>query len=126
MIRQFVCFVAVFLGLSSWAGEDAKADTTLGRWCDRMLPNVPRANRRMTLTVKNDGMVVLHSHFGDGSKGEEKLRELGGDIYAVVDSRWGDKYRIALSSGELQILDNDGLIRTAKRLENKPTPGECR
>lgn len=37
----------------------------------------------------------------------------------------GDRYRVVPADGNLQLLHNDGLIRVATRLENKPQPGEC-
>jgi hypothetical protein len=48
-----------------------------------------------------------------------------GATFAVVDSPSGDVYRIVANTGELQLLDSDGLIRTATKLENEPQPDEC-
>lgn len=103
----------------------AVAETTIGRWCDRMIPSSPEYNRTMAIVVVNDGEVVLRSKFGDGSSDVRELREAAGYIYEVVGSRAGDKYSVVSSTGNLQLLDDDGLIRVATRLENFPTPGEC-
>jgi hypothetical protein len=46
-------------------------------------------------------------------------------MFEIVDSPSGDRYRIVPASGDLQLIDNDGLIRVARRLENRPVPREC-
>ena len=90
-----------------------------------MIPNMPKFNQTMAIVVGNDGKVVLQSKFGDGSSNTSQLRETAGGIYETVGSGSGDKYRIIPSNGNLQLLDNDGLIRVATRLENTPKSGEC-
>ena len=105
--------------------QSAYGETTIGRWCDRMVPNLPKFNRIMTIVVKNDGRLLLRSNFRDGSLRVRQLKELGGSIYKIIKSPTGDKYRIVPSTGNIQILDNDGLVRTATRLENKPKDAEC-
>ena len=105
--------------------ETAAADTTIGRWCDRMIPNNPKYNRTMAIVITNDGNVELRSNFNDGSSSTNELREAPGGIYEKTGSRFGDKYRIVPSTGYLQLLDNDGLVRTAIRLENTPQRNEC-
>lgn len=72
------------------------------------------------------GGIALRSNFNDGSSSLHVLRELRGNVYAKIGSRTGDKYRIVPSTGDLQLLDNDGLIRVASRLENFPQANECR
>lgn len=44
----------------------AYSETTIGRWCDRMLPNLPEFNRTMTLVVTDNGKVELRSNFKGG------------------------------------------------------------
>lgn len=105
--------------------QPAYGETTIGRWCDRMIPNMPKFNHTMAIVVGDDGKVVLQSKFGDGSSKTSQLREAAGGIYETVGSGSGDKYRIIPSNGNLQLLDNDGLIRVATRLENTPKSGEC-
>ena len=70
--------------------------------------------------------VVLRSKFNDGSSSVQELREAAGSIYVKIGSHTGDKYRIVPNTGDLQLLDNDGLIRMATRLENSPQINECR
>ena len=112
------------LAIIVFVPQFACGETTIGRWCDRMVPNMPKFNHTMTIVAMNDGKVVLRSNFGDGSSTTSQLREVGGDIYEQVGGSAGDKFRIVPSTGDLQLLDNDGLIRTAKRLENTPRSGE--
>ena len=101
------------------------AETTIGRWCDKMLPTMPQYNGIMEIVITDDGAIELRTRYGDGSSGVTKLDEQSGGIYAAVGSSSGDKYRVVPSDGNLQLLDSDGLIRVATRLENTPKPGEC-
>ncbi|ANL28656.1 hypothetical protein AMC90_CH02857 [Rhizobium phaseoli] len=102
------------------------AEITIGRWCDRMLPSIPEYNRMIEIVISEANTPIARNSFADGSTNEQMLEELGGDLYAVSDSPSGDRYRVVASSGDLQLLDEDGVIRTARRLENTPRDGECR
>ena len=105
--------------------DAAGSETTIGRWCDRMLPNLSKHNQTMAIVIANDGKVVLKSNFNDGSSSINELRETAGSIYEKIGSNFGDKYRVVPSTGNLQLLDKDGLIRVATRLENTPQRNEC-
>ncbi|MHA7873167.1 MAG: hypothetical protein ACX939_12525 [Hyphococcus sp.] len=107
------------------ASPAAYAETIVGRWCDQMIPNNPKFRAELSIVIKDNGDVVMRSKYADGSGGTYPLNEIGNDMYEQQNSRHGDKYRIVRSTGELQLLDNDGLIRTAKRLENTPHRGDC-
>lgn len=108
------------------AAPAMSAEITIGRWCDRMLPNMPQQNRTIEIVISESHSAVARNSFADGSMNEQMLEELGGDLYAVSDSPSGDRYRVVASSGDLQLLDVDGIIRTARRLEITPRDGECR
>lgn len=103
-------------------------DTThvIGRWCDRMIPTMPSANAKLTIRISQSGQPEMYSIYGDGSENTKILKELAGDMYSNPDSSDGDRYRIVSSSGDLQLIDNDGLIRIAKRMENTEQTNECR
>ena len=103
----------------------AYADTTVGRWCDRTVPSMPQFNRVMTILLTQDGRVELKSEFNDGSSSVRELQELSGNMYALTDSQSGERYRVIPADGSLQLLDEDGLVRTATRLENTPQAREC-
>jgi hypothetical protein len=103
----------------------ARAETTIGRWCDRAVPSAPTYNRIIAIVATDDGQVELRATFADGSSNTERLEEVG-EIYEKTNSASGDRYRIVGTTGNLQLIDNDGLIRTATRLENVPTAGECK
>ena len=103
----------------------AHAETTVGRWCDKQIPTMPIYNGILTIVITDDGAVELRTRWGDGSSLVTELSEQSGGIYAAVGSSSGDKYRVVPADGNLQLLDNDGLIRVAIRLENTPQPGEC-
>lgn len=100
----------------------------IGRWCDRMLPGDLRFNIVMSIVVGGGGSAYLKSEYGDGSSGIVQLREAVGSVYYDVEnvghpSDPDDHYRIVQSTGDLQLLDIDGLIRVATRLENSPQYG---
>ena len=118
-----VIIVAMFV--LAFATDAAEGETTIGRWCDRMIPNVPKYNYTMAIVITNDGKVMLKSKFNDDSSSINELREAVGNIYEEIGSSYGDKYRIVPSTGNLQLLDEDGLIRVATRLENTPQSNEC-
>lgn len=116
--------IAATMGLVLTAGASA-GETVIGRWCDRSVPALPKYNRIVTIVIADKGMVVARSQFNDGSSHTSVLHEATGGLYEVVGSAYGDKLRIVASTGELQLIDNDGLIRIASRLENAPQSNEC-
>ena len=116
--------IAALLMLA-FATDAAGGETTIGRWCDRMLPNLPKYDSILSIVITSDGKVVLKAKYGDGSSGTYELREATGNIYENIGSSFGDKYRIVPNTGNLQLLDDDGLIRVATRLENTPQSNEC-
>ncbi len=103
----------------------AEKRNILGRWCDQMIPNSNKFNRIITIYLSKDGIPWASSKFYDGSAGKRKLADLGKGMFKVIGSSVGDKYRIVPNTGELQLLDNDGFIRTAKRLETSSRPRDC-
>jgi hypothetical protein len=105
--------------------ELASSGRVLGRWCDEMIPGKRKFRREITIRDSGDGELVLNSVYFDGSKGSDRLREKGMNVFIVVGSAHGDGYRLSASTGALQIFDNDGLIRVARRLENTKKPGDC-
>ena len=117
-------FLLTVLLIGAFIGT-AHAETTVGRWCDKQIPTMPKYNGILAIVITDDGAVELRTRWGDGSSLVTKLSEKAGGIYAAVGSSSGDKYRVVPADGNLQLLDNDGLIRVAIRLENTPQPGEC-
>ena len=122
---NMTAFIMAAVFVLALAAEAAGSETTIGRWCDRMVPNMPKHNGTMAIVITNDGKVVLKSKFNDGSSIINELREAPGGIYVAIGSSSGDKYRVIPSTGNLQLLDNDGLVRVATRLENTPQRNEC-
>lgn len=99
-------------------------NTIFGRWCDVMVPGNDKFRREITIIAASHGLVARTRLF-DGSRQTLHLRERSSGILEVVGSGAGDKYRVSGGTGDLQLLDNDGLIRTATRLENTPQSGDC-
>ena len=117
-LKAFTIALALTPSISS------ASEIVIGRWCDVLVPN-SSFTRTMTLVIVPDGSLVFRHSFSDGSSGEYEMVELGNETYAEVEAEFGQKYRIVQSSGDLQLLDEDGLIRIARRLENAPRTGEC-
>lgn len=105
--------------------QAAFAETTIGRWCDEMIPTVPEHNTVLEIVITQTGSPELRSKPANGSPYSKELDEQSGGIYLEIDSHTGDRYRIVPSTGNLQLIDNDGIIRVARRLENRPKPDEC-
>ncbi len=106
------------------AGHSQLADgNVLGRWCDLMVPGNKRFRREITIVATGNGLVALTRLF-DGSRQTLRLHE-SGSFMMVVNSGSGDAFRISGGTGNLQLLDRDGFIRSARRLENSPRPGDC-
>ncbi len=103
---------------------NAEQQHIFGRWCDVMIPN-GTMNRVITITLSKEGMPRAKVEYFDGSVGDEQLTDLGNGMFKIIGRDSGDKYRIVPNNGELQMLDNDGFIRTARRLETLPQPGDC-
>ena len=122
MHRIVLSLLAAFVLYSSPATAE---ETTLGRWCDRMVPTNPKSNREITIKVTASGDTIAAYRFVSSAAREAELIEQTGARYLVKDSSHGDGYRIVPSSGELQLIDRDGLIRVASRLEKSPQPGDC-
>lgn len=116
------------LGLVTLAMFTALVSTThgeglvIGRWCDRAIAYTSI----ITIAAGDDGSMSARLEFSDGSAGDRVLDEQSGGVFAVRDSGSGDRYRLVTSTGNLQLIDNDGIIREATRLENAPAEGECR
>lgn len=121
------CIVVIAIMLYSTMSGVVFADqTVIGRWCDRMVPAMPKYNQTMTIRTNNDGDLELYSTFGDGSKTTAMLVEKPSGTFLKKGSTHGDKYRIAQNNGDLRLFDNDGFIRSASRLGNNPVFDECK
>ena len=116
---KLFALITIFLSVTN----HAYAETVVGRWCDQMIPNNSKYNRLMEIVITDNGEDWLNSNFVVGSSGKNRLRELSGGFYKKKDGN--DKYRVVPNDGSLQLLDNDGLIRVASRLENNPKKNEC-
>ena len=123
--NKSLLFVVLISCLLASLTITAHAETTIGRWCDKQIPTMPQYNGIMEIVITDEGAIELRTRYGDGSSAVSRLEERKGGIYADVESTHGDKFRIVPADGNLQLLDNDGLIRVATGLENKPQPGEC-
>ena len=62
------------------------AETTIGRWCDKMLPTMPQYNGIMEIVITDSGAIELRTRYGDGSNVVSVLNEQSGGIYADVES----------------------------------------
>ena len=53
----------------AFAAEVAGGEITIGRWCDRMIPNIPKYDSILAIFITSDGKVILKAEYGDGSSG---------------------------------------------------------
>ena len=113
------------LSASAAVAQEARGETVIGRWCDRALPGRPDFNMVRSIIAGSDGTVIMRIQANDGSDWVDPLREARGGVFHKEDSPTGDSYRIVQNTGDLQLIDDAGLIRVAERLENVPTRGEC-
>ncbi len=102
----------------------ARAETSIGRWCDEAMPSMPQYNSILEIVVADNGVTELRVRNGDGSRTVTTLEELGFGIYAAIGSSTGDKYRVE-PDGNLALLNYKGFARLASRLGNTPKRGEC-
>lgn len=101
------------------------APRTIGRWCDEMVPGNAKFRSEITITSSTVGSKAATVRFSDGSQKARQLSELSGGRLLVVGSNTGDQYRISEGSGDLELSDRDGYIRSARRLESSPRSGDC-
>ena len=86
----------------------------IGRWIDES----PYVGSRISI-LSEDGKLFGEQIFKDGSSFKRELIEKQSPLgrrFDRVDSRIGDHWVIT-SNGNLQLRDNDGLIRTAKEVK---------
>ena len=86
----------------------------VGRWLDE----APLVGGRITIFVEGKGL-YLEQAYKDGSAGKqglvEKMTPLGRRFDNVEGSSHGDHWVLG-SDGNLQLRDNEGLIRTARKI----------
>lgn len=106
-------------------GEPRAASKNLiGRWCDKMAPKLPKL--WIILEFEKQGDATIKRIIDrDGETFESELLAVGEKDFQVPESSSGDRYQIVPSDGSLQILDNEGLIRTARKLELTSSPNAC-
>jgi len=102
----------------------AHAETSIGRWCDEAIPNLPQYNSILEIVISDGGAIELRIRNGDGTRTVTALSELGGGIYAAAGSSTGDKYRVE-PDGSLALLNYEGFARLAMRLDDTPKRGDC-
>ena len=54
-----------------------------------------------------------------------ELRTESGGLFEVVGSQNGEKYRLIPENGGLELIDEEGVIRIANRLESEDFASEC-
>ena len=105
--------------------QTAVAETVLGRWCDHRVPSMPRYNGIIELVSTDAGVLQAYSRFADGSELTEQIRKKSKTTYEVIESATQDQYRVVPGTGDLQLIDQDGIIRTAKRLRSSHEAASC-
>ncbi len=117
-------FAFLCSALFSPAATPADADVSVGRWCDRMLPGLADSYRIVEIVHREGGAIEMRYVFMDGTNDFTGLQLVADDLYALMGSPFGDHLFIN-SLGNLEMFDEDGLIRVAERLGDSPRSGEC-
>ena len=73
--------------------DAAGSDSTIGRWCDRMIPNLSKYNRTMAIVIANDGKVILKSNFNDGSSSINRNMKPVPSVYYIGPPNDGSVFR---------------------------------
>ena len=117
---------------SEQRGEQQKVENSpstqeyiIGRWCDRRLASTEEYSNLIEIVGGEAGSVVQRSTFADGASTQSVLEEVGDGVFLVAGSSSGERYRIVPNTGDLQILDNDGVIRTASRIKSSDSNSSC-
>lgn len=126
MLRlTFISLVAIFMPYEAMAQNPTRKvdEIILGRWCDRPIPKLSIADNVITIKVNNHRKPQLIKDFRGAKSEVAPLREKSGNVFMGGDH--GEGYRIIPNTGDLQLFDQDGIIRVATRLEGTPRDGEC-
>lgn len=115
-------FLITTIFIVSYSTVFAEEELIIGRWCRNVGMNFVE---EMKIAVGTSGQPVLISRYNDGSELRQNLVELSGMIYKITSSSFNDTLRIVEATGNLQLLDNDGLIGLAQRLGNVEKQGDC-
>lgn len=118
--RQYVLSALLFAAIVS----TARAETSIGRWCDKEMPSMPQYNSILEIVISDDGAIELRTRNGDGSRKVTPLSEEGGGTYVATGSSTGAKYRVE-PDGNLALLNYRGFARLAIRLDDTPKRGDC-
>ena len=102
----------------------ARAETSIGRWCDEAMPSMPQYNSILEIVISDDGAIELRTRNGDGSRAVTPLSDEGGGIYVATGSSTEAKYRVE-PDGNLALLNYRGFARLAIRLDDTPKQGDC-
>lgn len=82
-------------------------------------------NALIKLYISENEVPRAEVKYFDGSKSNRQLTDLGHGLFEINKNKFGEKYHILPNNGDLRMLDNNGLIGTAKRLGDSPNKGEC-
>ena len=52
----------------AFAAEVAGGEITIGRWCDRMIPNIPKYDSILAIFITSDGKVILKSRLQNSDR----------------------------------------------------------
>ena len=76
--KKVIIIAAVFV--LTFATDMTADETTIGRWCDRMVPNMPKHNQTMAIVITDGAKVMLKSSFG-------QLARVLGDLATTLKPR---------------------------------------
>lgn len=98
---------------------------TLGRWCDATVPSRPKFNRLITIQRTADGGATARVRYAGGKVVTQTLQDAGGGLLEIVDSTYGDGYRLSDTQKMLALEDSEGFIRYASRMRDGAKDTAC-
>ncbi|MCC5969708.1 MAG: hypothetical protein JJU15_07145 [Pararhodobacter sp.] len=119
MRKRFIAVIAVFAIFLAFGEQPAEA-SSIGTWCDQ------EGSYRAAIHLVRQGPtnVVAETLYFDGSSGRVSMRVIASNRFIDPESDFGDGFFIS-ASGALELFDNDGHIRTARRLPQGATASDC-
>ena len=103
---------------------NSQVQTLVGQWCDRPVESIPGTFAIYEITLDERAVPFVHITFADGSSLQEELVVAVNNTFDKT-SPDGDYFHINPETGQLDLMDEFGLIRSAKPIESKTQFSKC-
>ena len=100
----------------------AREPNQIGRWCDEEWND----GVVYEISKTDGGDILLHRRHDGDQASQTNLLQAGGGIYLNPSSEYGEYYSVVASTGDLEMFDREGFIRTLRYLAEGETSQHCR